>query len=347
VDNPPLPRAVVVLVGLAALAIALAGVRSVGGLVGPTLLAVVLVITFYPVRSHLVRRGLPPWAASLVLLLGVYLVVLALTFALLVAVGRMASLVPQYNTELAHGWQHLSSWLRRRGAAVPDEQALLRTLDLGRVVGVATSVLGGILQVLSDLLLLGLLLLFLSFDAGRAVAAARGLADSKPDLVHAMESFARATRSYVAVSAGFGFVVAALDALALLVLGIPGALLWGVLAFVTNFIPNIGFVLGLFPPTLIALLEGGPWLAVTVIVVYCVLNVLIQSVIQPRFIGDAVGLTATLTFLSLVFWSWAIGPLGAILAVPLSLLMKALLVDADPAARWALPLLSGKREPPG
>ena len=113
-------------------------------------------------------------------------------------------------------------------------------------------------------------------------------------------------------------------------MGVPGAFVWAVLAFVTNFIPNVGFVIGVIPPALIALLEGGPGLMVAVIVVYSVINFLIQSVIQPRVVGDKVGLSPTLTFLSLVFWTWVIGPLGALLAVPLSLLTKALLVEADP-----------------
>ena len=79
-----------------------------------------------------------------------------------------------------------------------------------------------------------------------------------------------------------------------------------------------------------------------VIVVYSVINVVIQSVIQPRYVGDAVGLTPTLTFLSLVFWTWVLGPLGALLAVPLSLLVRAILVDADPEATWLIPIISGK-----
>ncbi|MCA9679296.1 MAG: AI-2E family transporter [Myxococcales bacterium] len=79
-----------------------------------------------------------------------------------------------------------------------------------------------------------------------------------------------------------------------------------------------------------------------VVVLYTVINFVIQSVIQPKIVGDRVGLSATLTFLSLVFWTWAIGPLGAVLAIPLSLLVRALLVEADEDARWALPLIAGK-----
>ena len=117
------------------------------------------------------------------------------------------------------------------------------------------------------------------------------------------------------------------------------------LAFVTNFIPNIGFVIGVIPPALIALLDSGPGLMLAVIALYSVVNFVIQSIIQPRVVGDTVGLTPTLTFLSLVFWTWLIGPLGALLAVPLSLLIRALLVEADPGADWAIPLILGKTDP--
>jgi predicted PurR-regulated permease PerM len=129
------------------------------------------------------------------------------------------------------------------------------------------------------------------------------------------------------------------------IMGVPGAFVWAVLAFVTNFIPNIGFIIGVIPPALIALLEGGPVLMVAVIVAYSVVNFVIQSLIQPRVVGDQVGLTPMLTFLSLVFWTWVVGPLGALLAVPLTLLTKALLVESDPRTRWALPLITGTPEP--
>jgi hypothetical protein len=91
---------------------------------------------------------------------------------------------------------------------------------------------------------------------------------------------------------------------------------------------------------------SGPQLMAVVIVVFCGLNLVVQSLIQPRFIGDAVGLSVTVTFLALVFWAWLLGPLGAILAIPLTLLVKALLVDIDPQARWVDALLRATRGEP-
>ena len=185
----------------------------------------------------------------------------------------------------------------------------------------------------------------MAFDTTRTQRVLDRLRATKPDLVDALASFAHGTRTYMAVSAGFGLIVAVIDGVALALMGVPGAFVWAVLAFVTNFIPNIGFVIGVIPPAIIGLLEGGPGLMLAVIAVYSVINLVIQSIIQPRYVGDAVGLTPTITMLSLVFWAWALGPLGALLAVPLSLLMRALLIEADPGARWALPLVSGQLPP--
>jgi AI-2 transport protein TqsA len=184
------------------------------------------------------------------------------------------------------------------------------------------------------------LLFFLIIDSSSFPRRLAAAAAQRPHLVEALTGFAGATRQYVVVSTVFGLIVALVDVAALYWLDVPLPWLWGLLSFITNYIPNVGFVLGLLPPALLALLQGGIRQAVLVVVAYSVINFLIQSLIQPKFVGDAVGLSITLTFLSLVFWTFVIGPLGALLAVPLSLFAKALLVDADPESRWLNPLIA-------
>jgi AI-2 transport protein TqsA len=137
----------------------------------------------------------------------------------------------------------------------------------------------------------------------------------------------------------FGLIIAVLDGIALAWIGIPLAVLWGVLSFVTNYIPNIGFILGVAPPALLGLLGSGWRGMLLVIVVYTLINFVVQSLIQPRFVCDAVGLSTVLTFVSLVFWSWVLGVLGLLLAIPATLLVMAVLVDTDPKAGWAAALL--------
>ncbi len=340
--NARLPRLLAVLLGIAALVIALAGLETVSGIVGPAFLALVLTITVHPVRVWLDRKGLPDLVSSIIALVLVYAILVGLAFALVISVAKLADLLPTYVPEINSTIADIGETLRDFGVDQAQIDAVLSSFDVGSLVGVATGLLSSLLGVLGDLFFIITVLLFIVFDTTKLGQVLTHVNEERPYLVEGMLSFARGTRSYMAVSAGFGLIVAIIDWGALLILGIPGAFVWGVLAFVTNFIPNIGFVLGVIPPAIIGLLEGGPGLALAVIAVYSVINVVIQTVIQPRIVGDAVGLSATITFLSLVFWAWLLGALGALLAVPLTLLMRALLVEADPEARWVLPLLSGK-----
>ena len=133
-----------------------------------------------------------------------------------------------------------------------------------------------------------------------------------------------------------------LDVVGLLIIGVPLAFTWGVLAFVTNYIPNIGFVIGLVPPALIALLDGGVGASVAVVAVYVALNVVVQTIIQPRFTGDAVGISGTVAFISLIFWAYELGPLGALLAIPATLFLKSTLVDNSVPASWVNALISAE-----
>jgi AI-2 transport protein TqsA len=348
-QSPPapvgLPRGLLILGGLASATIAIAGLKASAGILGPTLLALVLVITMYPVRRRLDALGLPGWLSGLATILSVYLVLVLMILALMLSVGRLAALLPAYTSRINSVAGDLGDWLEQMGVGSAQVQTVIDSVDIGQLLTVATSILSGSLGVLSNLLLIATLVLFLAFDArpfSRHLLAAR---NERPAVVDALLLFARGTRTYFAVSAGFGLIVAVIDGVALALMGIPGALAWGVLAFVTNFIPNIGFVIGVVPPAIIGLLEGGVGTMIAVIVLYSAINVVVQTIIQPKFVGDAIGLTATLTFVSLLVWAWILGPLGAILAIPLTLLTKALLVDVDPGAAWLIPLLSSKDPP--
>ena len=212
-------------------------------------------------------------------------------------------------------------------------QEALGKINIGNVAGVLAGLLASLAGVFSNLLLLLFVVAFMALDAVGFSSRLSRVRRERPEVVGALDKFVAGTRSYLLVSTLFGLIVAAIDAGFLWLIGVPLPLLWGLLAFITNYIPNIGFVIGVVPPALLALLQGGPRLMVIVIVVYSVINFIIQSIIQPKYVADAVDLSLTLTFLSLIFWSFVIGPLGAVLAIPLTLLTKALLLDVDPATQ--------------
>lgn len=339
-----LPRGVVLLLGAAALVICAAGMYWVSWLLGPILLALMIVIAVYPIKTWMQRRGWPSWAAVLTLLVVIFGAVVVLVAFLVVSVAQLATLISQNAGRSQQLVDSVRSQLTRFGVGTDQASSAAGSANAQQLAARIGGVLASLGSVVSSLVFILALLLFLTAESGGTTRRMTMLAEQRPHMVQALMGFVSGTRNYLVVTTVFGGIVAVLDTVALWIMGVPLALLWGVLAFLTNYIPNVGFLIGLVPPAVVALMLGGWQTALAVVIVYSVLNLVIQSLIQPRFVGDSVGLSATVTFVALLFWAWILGPLGALLAIPMSLLAKAVLVDADPRAKWVEALLGA--EPP-
>jgi predicted PurR-regulated permease PerM len=329
-----MPRWLLLLVGPAAATIAIAGLREIAWLVAPVFLALVVVIAMAPVQGWLRRIGAPRWLATTVLLVLVWTVLLAFVALLVLSVAQLAALLPNYSgraTELLNG---VVNDLNNAGIVSGQLSDLVSKIDYGQVVGLATGLLSSLTSAASTLVLLLSALVFMSIESSGFARRVALVGAERPHLPVAFSLFTQGTRSYLVVSTVFGAIVALGDGIALWIIGVPGAALWGLLAFITNYVPNIGFVLGVIPPALLGLLAGGWGELIGIIVIYSLLNFVIQTLIQPRFVGDSVGLSTTVTFLALLFWGWLMGALGALLAIPLTLLVKAMLIDVDPRGHW-------------
>jgi AI-2 transport protein TqsA len=344
--TPGFPRWLLLLCGLAAATVAVAGLRAIAWLVAPVFLALVVVIALTPVQRWLRRIGAPSWLATLVLLILVWSILLSFVALLVLSIAQMAALLPDYADRAQVLINGVVTDLNNAGIVSGQLSDLVNQIDYSQLVGVATGLLSGLTDAASTLLLLLTALVFIAIESsgfGRRIAL---VGAERPHLPVAMRLFTQGTRSYLLVSTVFGAIVAAGDWVALSIIGIPAAGIWGLLAFVTNYVPNIGFVLGVVPPALLGLLAGGWGELIAVVVTYALLNFVVQTLIQPRFVGDSVGLSMTVTFVALLFWGWVMGALGALLAIPLTLFAKALLVDTDPRARWLRPLISNKDDRP-
>jgi AI-2 transport protein TqsA len=338
-----LPRGLIILLGVAAALIAALGIREFNQILGPVFLALVLSIAVHPVRRIADRYRLPAWLGIILSLIAVYGIVLGL-FAVLVISGiQFATLLQDYAPQFQAFLQEALRILESVGIGQERLQAMVNDLSPSRLVELAGRVIGGLAGVLGDIFFLIVLLFFTVADAGDFASKLNLRSIRGRLLANTFQHFAQGTRQYLAVATIFGAIVASLDVIALWILDIRYAWLWGLLAFITNFIPNIGFVIGLVPPTIIALLDHDVVTAIIVVAVYCILNFVIQTIIQPRVVGVTVGLSATLSFLSLIVWATILGAAGAFLAVPLSLFVKYLLVDVDPEHDWLEPLLSSSK----
>ncbi len=327
------------IVVLAAIVVAAAGLRSVASIVAPTFLVLTLVITVHPLRLVLMRRGVPRPLASIVVLLSVYALLVAVLGSAVWSLTKLIETLPTYADDFTALGNSALDQLARFGVDPSDLQKAVSQFNLSSLSGVAQTLLSTVTSGLSLLALVLAMVVFLTFDATGIAERLMLIREQRPAVAAGLLDFAGSVRKYWVVTTVFGFIVAVVDVVALLIIGVPLALTWGVLAFVTNYIPNIGFLLGLVPPALIALLDGGVGSALAVVICYTVINVVIQTLIQPRFTGDAVGIAPTVAFLSLIVWAFVLGGLGALLAVPATLFVKSLLVDHSRSAHWLRALL--------
>jgi AI-2 transport protein TqsA len=335
-EGPPF-FAILVVAGLIVIA---AGLRSTANIVGPVFLVITLVITVAPLRGFLVRRRWPSWLASAVSLVAIYALLALILGSVVFAVVRLVDKLPDYANAFNEIFAYLVNVADQLGYGRAQIRGLASRVQLSSLTGPARALLSGIGGGLSLLLLIVTLVIFLAFEAGTMSERLAVIRQTRPHISDGLANFAVRVRKYWIVTTVFGFIVAVLDVIALLIIGVPLYLTWGVLAFVTNFIPNIGFILGVLPPALIALLDGGLGSALAVVVAYTVINVVVQTIIQPRFTGDAVGISATVAFASLIFWAYLLGTLGALLAIPATLFLKSVLLDNSVPPGWLNALIS-------
>ncbi|MFV0461104.1 MAG: AI-2E family transporter [Actinomycetales bacterium] len=332
--RPVLSSTMATALGVAAVCIILAGVKEISSLLGPVILAVILVITVFPVNTWLRSKGVPGWLASGFTVLSLVLVLTVISGALALALAQLINTLPSYAGTWENLYQQGIQLLARAGVTPDQIQTALRSIDPQSLFSYGQRFLSSLSGFGSFITVLLVSMLFMALDAADMPRRFEKMRSTKPNLVESLRAFAFRVRRYWVVSTVFGLIVAVIDGIALYWLSVPMAVTFAILAFVTNYIPNVGFVIGLVPAALMALLDEGPGTALWVVVWYCVINFVVQTLIQPRYTGDAVGLSPTLTFLSLLFWAWVLGPLGALLAVPMTLFLKAIFVDGDPQARW-------------
>ncbi|GGC41011.1 AI-2E family transporter [Brevibacterium sediminis] len=337
--RPP-ARALMIAVTLAGLAYALMFFRGLQDIVAPVFLALNFYIVVYPVQRLLTRIKVPRAIGACISVVLVLCMIFAFFGLTAWSVAELVILIPSYSNELVATYQSTLALLSDIGVTSSVIQQQLSAFDVRSVLDAVYPLLTNLSSVAGLLTTVIMAVFFVAMDSMGIDKRMAMLLDVKPSLTASIGDFASGVRRYWVVATVFGLIVAFLDVIALAIIDVPLIWVWGVLAFLTNYIPNIGFVIGLVPPALLALVDSGWQSALWVVIAYSVLNFVIQAIIQPKFTGESVGVTPLISFLSLLFWVWILGWLGALLALPATLLIKALLVDADPRARWVNILLA-------
>ena len=338
------PRATVILVALAAGTVTAIGISGIRGILAPVLLTLILTICAHPVRTGLEKRGVPHGIATGSVILVVFVLLAGFTYTVIIAFAQFVTMLPQYSSQLADIGSNLTTWLKSIGIGQEQIQEITAGFSPSNMISFFSGLLGSVFSITGALVIVLTMLILMSADAVYVPTILGQLSTRRPNFVTAVTSFAHNVRRYMVVTTVLGVVQGALNALALWIMHVPAALLWGLLAFLCSFIPNIGYFFAIIPPMVFGYFVGGWPTLIAVVIVYGVINAVVQSIIQPRVVGNAVALSQTLTFFSVLFWAVIIGPIGAILAIPLTLLARMILIDADPSIHWWRPAIGDTTE---
>ncbi|NNC11086.1 AI-2E family transporter [Planctomonas sp. JC2975] len=304
-------------------------------LLAPALTALIVVVTVHPVRRRLDRAGAPRWVGTTAVIALAYAVLGVIGGLIVFAAVQFGHLVADQSAALASATGSLESFLKSVGVDTDTTAGIASAVDPKTLASAAGAIAHAVFSAALAFFFVLAYIIFMAGDGSRIEELRDEFGDWHGALLDALGRWAHGVRAYFVVNSIFGAIVALLDGVVLWALHVPGVPIWIVLAFVTNYVPNIGFVIGMIPPTVLALVTGGWPQALAVVVAYCVINVVLQELVQPRFVSSTVSLGLTLTFFSVLFWTVVLGPVGAILAIPMTLLTRTLIVEIDPDARWS------------
>ncbi len=323
---------------LAAFIVVVAGIKAAQSLMVTFLLSGFFAIICAPPFMLMQRKGVPAWASltSIVILISV----IQLVFVTIIAasISDFSRGLPHYQMRLQAMFMEGVNLLAGWGIDVPA-QAIREHFDLSMVFKVAANALGSLGTVLSNSFMIILTVIFMLFE-GASLPGKLAVAFGEHSLhMRHVQRFLDNVKQYMTIKTIISLATGVLIYVWLLAFGVDYALLWGVLAFLLNFVPNIGSIIAAVPAVLLALIQLGPFTALMAGLGYLIANMVMGNIIEPRYMGKGLGLSTLVVFLSLVFWGWVLGPVGMLLSVPLTMLVKIALESSD-ETRW-LAILMG------
>ena len=219
-------------------------------------------------------------------------------------------------------------------------------LDPGEIINFFRNFLGDIGAVLSNIMLIIFTVIFLLADVSlirEKLAWHQRQHSAVETQLGGVSSLFILLSTYTKIKAAVSLLTGVLIWLGLTIMGVKYAVLWGLLAFLLNFIPTVGSIIAAFPVVLLALLNFDPVLVLMIIALYLTVNIVVGNFIEPIWMGGEVGISTLFVFLSMVFWGWLFGPVGMLLSVPLTIAVKFMALR-NPGTLWLAVLLSNKIE---
>ncbi len=330
------------LMACAAFVVLVAGMKAAAVLVVPFLLAGFLAVISAPPLFWMQKKGIPSILGIVLLMVGVMIIQLLLVTLVSSSILEFTNNLPFYQDRLKGLTESGLRFLAGYGVQLEVEK-LSTVIDPGRVLSLVANTLNGLGGVLTNTFFVLLAFLFILSEAAGFPAKLRVLAGDKEDEMAKYGQITKGVNRYLGIKTITSMATGMVVWLWLWIQGVDFPVMWGVFAFLLNYIPNIGSIIAAVPAVLLALIQLGPMAAAISGVGFLLVNVVVGSIIEPRVMGEGTGLSALVVFMSLSFWGWVLGPVGMLLSVPLTMAVK-IALGGRASTRWVAVLLGSNKD---
>jgi len=320
----------------ASVIIVLAGIKFAAAIVVPFLLSLFIAIILSPSYNFFKSKGLPD-SLALVIVMSVFLLFLAFIAKLIgTSAHDFTAHIDSYSNKLTGYYQSFSAFTQNFGFEIPANEiaSLINSKQIMRFFSTLIESLGSVFTNGFVVILTVVFMLLESKNFRLKIQSA----DSDAEAMKHINKIFTQIKSYMVIKALISLLTGFIVWIFLKFIGTDYAFLWGVLAFLLNFIPNIGSIIAAVPAVLISLVQLGGVSALFVALFYVVVNVVIGSILEPKVMGKGLGLSTLVVFLSLIFWGWLLGIVGMLLSIPLTIMAK-IIFAANEKTQWLAVLL--------
>jgi AI-2 transport protein TqsA len=334
-------RGMRILISAAALVIIIAGINLAQSVVVLFLVSFFLALLGTPPVLWLKEKNIPSGFAVLIVMAGMIIIIILISAQIGSSFSSFLDELPLLQSRIREQVLDLSAYLRSKGFS-GTQKLLLDYIKPEVLLKLTGNLLSGMSSVLSDFILVILTMTFILLEVSSFPIKLRSVIGDPKQKFPQFTKFANDMKHYMIIKTLISLATGILVAVWLYILGVDYPILWGFLAFLLNYIPNIGSVVAAIPPVILAFIQLGLGSAVMVAAGYIVVNFLIGNVIEPRLMGRKLRLSTLVVFLSLIFWGGLLGLVGAILSIPLTMTLK-FAFESNEKTRWIAMLLGSEK----
>ncbi len=328
---------------LACFVVVVFGMREAGEIITPIIIASIVAILFFPFHHWLIDKHVPTWLALVIVMLLILLVLSVMVSITVISITQFINRIPEYSDSLQRLVNGALTLIETLPVGV-EKFLNFESFEVTQLLNVSGSLLSGVLDGLSNWFIVFLLVVFMLADFAFLPGKFEEMFKDNQQIL-ALTDLMSSIRRYLSITTSTGLIIGVANTVLLAFVGVDFAVLWGIVAFLMNFIPSVGIIISVIPPVILALLEFNWQTALIVGGGIILINFFVENIIKPRVMEEDLNISPLFVMISLVLWTFVLGPIGTILAVPLTLIATKLLLEVSDETRWLAILMTANPRP--